>query len=82
MICRSFKHFSQKHADHFVPQPYQPENNDIPVQAPPKGFDALRTVALSLILTPRRKAAEPQSSAAGSQISRSNSAQVGRFKNS
>jgi len=28
MICRSFKHFSQKHADNFVPLPYQPENND------------------------------------------------------
>jgi hypothetical protein len=28
MICRSFKHFSQKHANRFVPLPNQPENND------------------------------------------------------
>jgi 2-iminoacetate synthase ThiH len=48
-ICRSFKHFSQKHADHFVPLPYQPENNDIPVQTPPTGFDALLTIAVSRI---------------------------------
>ena len=27
----------------FVPLPYQPENNDIPVQTPPAGFDALHT---------------------------------------
>jgi hypothetical protein len=32
MICRSFKHSSQMHADNFVPLPYQPENNDIPVK--------------------------------------------------
>ncbi len=47
MICRSFKHFSQKHAHNFVPLPYQPEINDIPVQRPPTGFDALRTLAVS-----------------------------------
>jgi len=28
MICQSFKHFPQKHADNFVPLPHQPENND------------------------------------------------------
>ncbi len=33
----------------FVPLPYQPENNDIPVQNPPTGFDTLRTVAVSRI---------------------------------
>ncbi len=33
----------------FVPLPYQPENNDIPVKTPPTGFDALRTVAVSRI---------------------------------
>ena len=38
-----------KHANVFVPLPYQPENNDIPVQTPPKGFDALRTIAVSRI---------------------------------
>ena len=48
-ICRSLKRFSQKHADNFVPLPYQPENNDIPVQTPPTGFDALRTIAVSRI---------------------------------
>jgi len=32
MICRSFKHFSKKHADNFLPLPHQPENHDIPVQ--------------------------------------------------
>jgi len=32
-----------------VPLPYQPENNDIPVQTPPTGFDALRTLAVSRI---------------------------------
>jgi hypothetical protein len=46
MICRSSNHFSQKRADHFVPLPYQPENNGIPVQTPPTGFDALRTLAV------------------------------------
>jgi aminodeoxyfutalosine synthase len=33
----------------FVPLPYQPENNDIPVHTPPTGFDALRTIAVSRI---------------------------------
>jgi len=33
----------------FVPLPYQPESNDIPVQTPPTGFDALRTIAVSRI---------------------------------
>jgi aminodeoxyfutalosine synthase len=33
----------------FVPLPYQPENNDIPVKHPPTGFDALRTIAVSRI---------------------------------
>jgi hypothetical protein len=38
MICRSFNHFSKKHATGFVPLPYQPENNGIPVKTPPTGF--------------------------------------------
>ena len=33
----------------FVPLPFQPENNDIPVRHAPTGFDALRTVAVSRI---------------------------------
>ena len=33
----------------FVPLPYQPENNAIPVSTPPTGFDSLRTVAVSRI---------------------------------
>src|SRR5438105_5651372 len=33
----------------FVPLPYQPENNQIPVQYPPTGYDALRTIAVSRI---------------------------------
>ena len=33
----------------FVPLPYQPEDNDIPVEKPPTGFDALRTIAMSRI---------------------------------
>ncbi len=33
----------------FVPLPYQPENNDIPVEYPPTGFDSLRTIAVSRI---------------------------------
>jgi aminodeoxyfutalosine synthase len=33
----------------FVPLPYMPENNRIPVQNPPTGFDALRTIAVSRI---------------------------------
>jgi aminodeoxyfutalosine synthase len=31
----------------FIPLPYQPENNEIPVTSPPTGFDALRTIAVS-----------------------------------
>ena len=31
----------------FVPLPYQPENNDIPVRVPPTGLDQLRTIAVS-----------------------------------
>ena len=33
----------------FVPLPYQPEDNDIPVTHAPTGFDALRTIAVSRI---------------------------------
>jgi len=33
----------------FVPLPYQPENNAIPVTTPPTGFDTLRTIAVSRI---------------------------------
>lgn len=33
----------------FVPLPYQPENNRIPVNHPPTGFDTLRTIAASRI---------------------------------
>ena len=33
----------------FVPLAYQPENNNIPVQTPPTGFDSLRTIAVSRI---------------------------------
>jgi len=33
----------------FVPLPYQPEHNDIPVRHPPTGFDTLRTIAVSRI---------------------------------
>jgi aminodeoxyfutalosine synthase len=33
----------------FVPLPYQPENNKIPVTTPPTGFDSLRTIAISRI---------------------------------
>jgi len=33
----------------FVPLPYQPENNDLPVDHPPTGFDALRTLAVSRV---------------------------------
>jgi len=33
----------------FVPLPYQPEDNEIPVQHPPTGFDTLRTIAVSRI---------------------------------
>src|SRR5262245_40498593 len=33
----------------FVPLPYQPENNAIPVEHAPTGFDALRTLAVSRV---------------------------------
>jgi aminodeoxyfutalosine synthase len=33
----------------FVPLPYQPDNNKIPVTTPPSGFDSLRTIAVSRI---------------------------------
>ena len=33
----------------FVPLPYHPEHNDIPVSNPPTGFDSLRTIAISRI---------------------------------
>jgi aminodeoxyfutalosine synthase len=33
----------------FVPLPYQPEDNNIPVENPPTGFDTLRTIAVSRI---------------------------------
>ncbi|MGA2176212.1 MAG: aminofutalosine synthase MqnE [Verrucomicrobiota bacterium] len=33
----------------FVPLPYQPENNGIPVKVAPTGFDSLRTIAVSRI---------------------------------
>lgn len=33
----------------FVPLPYQPENNQIPVTSTPTGFDSLRTIAVSRI---------------------------------
>src|SRR5689334_3146631 len=33
----------------FVPLPYHPENNEIPVENAPTGFDALRTIAVSRI---------------------------------
>jgi aminodeoxyfutalosine synthase len=33
----------------FIPLPYQPENNPIPVRTPPTGFDTLRTLAVSRV---------------------------------
>jgi aminodeoxyfutalosine synthase len=33
----------------FVPLPYHPENNEIPVEHPPTGYDSLRTIAVSRI---------------------------------
>jgi aminodeoxyfutalosine synthase len=33
----------------FVPLPYQPENNEIPVKTAPTGFDSLRTIAVSRV---------------------------------
>ena len=60
MICRSFKHSSKKHSDNFEPLPYQPENNDIPVQTPPTGFDALRTLAVSRKESQRDSVTQPR----------------------
>ncbi len=31
----------------FIPLPYQPDNNEIPVEHPPDGFDMLRTLAVA-----------------------------------
>jgi aminodeoxyfutalosine synthase len=33
----------------FVPLPYHPDNNDIPVENPPTGYDTLRTIAVSRV---------------------------------
>jgi len=33
----------------FIPLPFQPENNQIPVTTPPTGFDSLRTIAVARI---------------------------------
>jgi aminodeoxyfutalosine synthase len=33
----------------FIPLPYQPDNNKVPVTTPPTGFDSLRTLAVSRI---------------------------------
>jgi aminodeoxyfutalosine synthase len=33
----------------FVPLPYHPENNEIPVAHPPSGYDTLRTIAVSRV---------------------------------
>jgi aminodeoxyfutalosine synthase len=33
----------------FVPLAYQPEDNDIPVEKPPSGYDSLRTIAVSRV---------------------------------
>jgi aminodeoxyfutalosine synthase len=33
----------------FVPLPYQPDDNDLPVENPPTGFDTLRTIAVSRV---------------------------------
>jgi aminodeoxyfutalosine synthase len=33
----------------FIPLPFQPENNDIPVRHKPSGYDSLRTIAVSRI---------------------------------
>jgi aminodeoxyfutalosine synthase len=33
----------------FIPLPFQPENNDIPVKHKPSGYDSLRTIAVSRI---------------------------------
>ena len=34
----------------FIPLPYQPDNNGIPVTRPPTGFDTLKTIAVSRLL--------------------------------
>ncbi|MCB1127980.1 MAG: CofH family radical SAM protein, partial [Verrucomicrobiae bacterium] len=34
----------------FIPLPYQPDNNGIPVTRPPTGFDTLKTIAASRLL--------------------------------
>ena len=44
-----------------MPLPYQPENNDIPVQTPPTGFDALRTLAVNRICLDGRFSLAPAS---------------------
>lgn len=31
----------------FIPLPYQPDNNQLPIPHPPTGFDTLRTIAVS-----------------------------------
>ena len=33
----------------FIPLPFQPENNPVPVDHPPTGFDILRTIAISRV---------------------------------
>jgi len=33
----------------FIPLPFQPENNSVPVDRPPTGFDILRTIAISRV---------------------------------
>lgn len=33
----------------FIPLPYQPDNNRLPVEHPPSGFDSLRTLAVSRV---------------------------------
>jgi aminodeoxyfutalosine synthase len=33
----------------FIPLPFQPENNDIPVKHKPSGYDSLRTIAVSRV---------------------------------
>ena len=48
-ICRKPKVLPPNTDGRFVPLPYQPENNDIPVEKPPTGFDSLRTIAVSRI---------------------------------
>jgi len=38
-LLKSQQAFSHKHAENFLSLPYPPENNDIPLQTPPAGFD-------------------------------------------